>query len=264
MANDIFTVSDLSFSYGGKTKKEIFNGLSLTVKEGKVTTFIGANGSGKSTLFNLMTKNLKPTAGSIFLRGGNVADLRLRDFSRLVAIVHQYNSSPSDLSVESLVAYGRAPYQNFHTMLSREEAAEDERMVAWAIETCNLGDVADRPVSALSGGQCQRVWIAMALAQGTRVLLLDEPTTYLDIRYQLDILRLVRRLNKEFDMTVVMVLHDMNQALCYSDEVVALARGQVAAQGDPADIVTPALLKQVYGVDLEMTAVDGKPFVLAV
>lgn len=239
----------------------IFDGLDLAIPEGQITTLIGANGSGKSTLFNLLTKNLKPTGGSIHLRGGDVSALRLRDFARLVAIVHQKNSAPGDLAVEKLVGYGRFPY---HGMGSAASTEEDERMVAWALEVTGLTEYARRPVSALSGGQTQRVWIAMALAQGSDVLLLDEPTTYLDIRYQLDILHLVKRLNSEFGMTVIMVLHDVNQALRYSDNLVALAGGRIVAQGAPDSIITPNLLEQVYGVRLGVTTIEGKPFVLAV
>lgn len=258
MANNVFTISGLSFSYD---QNRIFEGLDLELREGVVTTLIGANGSGKSTLFNLMTKNLKPSAGSVFLRGGDVGLLRLRDFAKLVAIVHQRNTAPADLSVEKLVGYGRFPYR---ALGRRADVEEDERMVQWALETTGLAQFAKQSVSSLSGGQAQRVWIAMALAQGSKVLLLDEPTTFLDVRYQLDILRLVRRLNEEFGMTVVMVLHDINQALHYSDEVVALAGGRIAAQGAPEDIVTPELLEQVYEVSLRVVDVDGKPFVLEV
>ena len=258
MASNVFSIRDLSFSYGAK---RVFDGLSLDIPEGKVTTLIGANGSGKTTLFNLMTKNLKPQRGSVYLRQGNVADLRLRDFSRLVAIVHQHNTAPTDLSVEKLVAYGRFPHGRAGLGGS---AAENERMVSWALRTTGLSDFAQQPVSSLSGGQAQRAWIAMALAQGTEVLLLDEPTTFLDVRYQLDILRLVRSLNADTGMTVVMVLHDMNPAIHYSDHLVALAEGNVASQGGPARIVTPELLLRVYGIPLEVIDVKGLPFVLQV
>ena len=271
-AGNVFTVRGLGFSYGGRAAGKggaaaggrgarLFDGLDLDIREGVVTTLIGANGSGKSTLFNLLTKNLKPQAGSIFLRAGDVSALRLRDFAKLVAIVHQRNSAPGDLSVEKLVGYGRYPFQGLG---QKRDADEDERMVAWALETTGLSELADAPVASLSGGQAQRAWIAMALAQGSKVLLLDEPTTYLDVRYQLDILRLVRRLNAEFGITVVMVLHDINQALCYSDEVVALADGRIVAQGAPREVVTPDVIKRVYGIDLDVVEVEGKPFVLAV
>lgn len=271
-AGNVFTVRGLTFGYGGRSTgaggaaaggcaARIFDGLDLDIREGVVTTLIGANGSGKSTLFNLLTKNLKPRSGSIFLRAGDISALRLKDFAKLVAIVHQRNSAPGDLSVEKLVGYGRYPFQGLG---QKRDADEDERMVAWALETTGLSELADAPVASLSGGQAQRAWIAMALAQGSKVLLLDEPTTYLDVRYQLDILRLVRRLNAEFGITVVMVLHDINQALCYSDEVVALADGRIVAQGAPREVVTPDVIKRVYGIDLDVVEVEGKPFVLAV
>ena len=255
---NLFTVQGLRFAYGDHV---IFDGLDLTLREGVVTTLIGANGSGKTTLFNLMTKQLRPQGGNVYLRRGNIAYIGLRDFARLVSIVHQNNTAPGDLSVEKLVRYGREPYHGLGQVASTEE---DDAMVKWAIDTCDLAAFADKPVASLSGGQRQRAWIAMALAQGARVLLLDEPTTYLDVRYQLDILRLVRRLNREFGLTVVMVLHDINQSLYYSDEVVALADGRIVAQGAPEQVVTPELVKRVYGVDLGIAEVNGKPFVLAV
>ncbi len=254
----VFTVAGLSFSYGST---RVFDGLDLALPEGKITTIIGANGSGKSTLFNLMTKNLAPDAGAVFLRGGNVADLSLKDFARLVAIVHQTNTVPPGLSVKRLVSYGRSPHHRFG---QTSHTDEDDRMIAWALETCDLASRAEEPLSALSGGQRQRAWIAMSLAQGTKVLLLDEPTTYLDVRYQLDVLRLVRRLNREFGMTVVMVLHDINQSLHYSDEVVALAGGRVVAQGAPDRVVSSDLVREVYGIDLEVVTIGARPFVLAV
>ena len=260
----VFSVRGLEFSYPGDHKgcrKRIFGGLDLDLREGVVTTLIGANGSGKSTLFNLLTKNLTPDAGQILLRGGNVADLRLQDFARLVAIVHQNNVCPADLTVERLVHYGRVPFSGPFTPRDHDK---DEAWVHWALATTQLLELADRPVGELSGGQRQRAWLAMALAQGSDVLLLDEPTTFLDIRYQLQLLRLVRQLNREFGLTVVMVLHDVNQAMHYSDEVVALAGGRVVAQGAPADVVTPELMRRVYGVSLQVAHVEGHPFVLTV
>ena len=255
---NLFTVRGLKFAYGDPV---IFDGLDLTLHEGVITTLIGANGSGKTTLFNLMTKQLRPMAGDVFLRRGNIAYIGLRDFARLVSIVHQRNTVPADLSVAKLVGYGREPYHGLGQVAATEE---DDAMVAWALDVCDLRAFADKPVSSLSGGQSQRAWIAMALAQGARVLLLDEPTTYLDVRYQLDILRLVRRLNREYGLTVIMVLHDINQSLYYSDEVVALAKGRIVAQGAPDQVVAPDLIREVYGIDLDIAQVNGKPFVLGV
>lgn len=167
MASNVFTVRGLSFSYGKrsgeKSAPQLFDGLDLDIHEGVVTTLIGANGSGKSTLFNLLTKNLKPQAGSIHLRAGDVSALRLKDFAKLVAIVHQRNSAPGDLSVEKLVGYGRFPFQGLG---EKRNADEDERMVAWALETTGLSELASSPVASLSGGQAQRAWIAHGACAG--------------------------------------------------------------------------------------------------
>ncbi|WP_440449152.1 ABC transporter ATP-binding protein [Ruminococcus intestinalis] len=258
MANNIFEIKDLSFSYG---KNKVIDGLNLKIKEGKITTLIGANGCGKSTLFNLMTKNIKPDNGKIFLGGQNIEQMKLKDFARKTAIVHQYNTAPPDITVKKLVEFGRTPY---HTLGLSPNLEEDREKVRFALEITNTKKFEDKPVSQLSGGQKQRVWIAMALAQDTKILFLDEPTTYLDIRYQLQILRLVKRLNSEFNITVIMVLHDINQSLCYSDEIVAMQNGKVLSQGVPKEIITPKLIKEVYGVTLETGEIDGKPFVIPV
>ena len=258
MADKIFTIQNLSFAYG---RHQVLKDLELELHEGAITTLIGANGCGKSTLFNLMTKNLKPDSGRIFLRDRDIGELRLKDFARQAAIVHQYNTAPADLTVEKLVSYGRTPY---HTLGLSPDAAEDEEKVRWAMEITHTAKYKDKPVAELSGGQKQRVWIAMALAQDTKVLFLDEPTTYLDIRYQLQILKLVRDLNRSFGITIVMVLHDINQSLYYSDEIIAMQGGRIIAQGLPEEIITQKLVKTVYDVELDIRRVDGKPFVIPV
>lgn len=258
MSDNVFQIRGLSFAYG---KHTVLKGLNLDLHAGRITTLIGANGCGKSTLFHLMTKNLRPDAGRILLRDQDISACRLRDFARQVAIVHQYNTAPADLSVEKLVAYGRTPYQ---TMGLSPDPEADAEKIRWALEITHTDKYRDKPVAELSGGQKQRVWIAMALAQGTQVLFLDEPTTYLDIRYQLQILHLIRQLNREYGMTIVMVLHDINQSLHYSDEIVAMSDGQVCAHGLPEEIVTPPLIRRVYDVDLAIRSVDGKPFVIPV
>lgn len=258
MATDVFKIRGLSFAYG---RHQVLNDLNLTIKEGAITTLIGANGSGKSTLFNLMTKNLKPQQGEISLYDQNIGQCHIKEFAKQVAIVQQYNTAPPDLTVGKLVSYGRTPY---HSMGFSSNPEEDEKKVQWALEITNTVKIKEKPVIELSGGQKQRVWIAMALAQGTRVLLLDEPTTYLDVRYQLDILRLIKRLNREFKITVIMVLHDINQSLYYSDEIVAMKDGKVIAHGLPEEIITTELVRQVYDVDLQIQKVDEKPFVIPV
>lgn len=175
--DNVFDIKGLTFSYGSE---QVIKGLDLSLKEGKVTTLIGANGCGKSTLFNLITKNLKPQGGSIMLGGREVSQIKLKDFAKQVAIVHQYNTAPADISVEKLVAFGRTPYHGFGSIANSEE---DEQKIKRALEITNTEKLKDKAVAQLSGGQKQRVWIAMAHAQDTKILFLDEPTTYLDIRY---------------------------------------------------------------------------------
>lgn len=250
-------VRDLKFAYG---KNKVLKGVSLKIEEGKVTTILGANGCGKSTLFSLMTKNLFPNRGNIYLKGRNIQNLTLKEFARKVAIVQQYNTASDDITVENLISFGRTPYKK----LMQGNSEEDEHMVEWAMEVTDLKPYREREVKRLSGGQRQRVWIAMALAQGTKILFLDEPTTYLDIRYQIDILHLVRKLNREFGITIVMVLHDINQAITYSDIVIGLKDGKVLVEGKPEDVITKESIRELYEIELEVTSVGGHKFVLAV
>lgn len=258
MDNIVYSVKNLSFSYG---KNKVISDLSFDLHSGKITTLIGANGCGKSTLFNLMTKNLSPDSGSITINGKSISDLRIKELAKQAAIVHQYNTAPYDLTVEKLIGYGRTPYQRCGIPI---DPKADEEAVQRAMEITGTLELKDQAVAQLSGGQKQRVWIAMALAQGTKILFLDEPTTYLDVRYQLDILRLIRNLNKEHQMTIIMVLHDINQSLYYSDEIIAMKDGKIIAQGKPEEVITTGLVKTVYDVDLNIQQIDGKPFVIPV
>ena len=250
-------VRDLHFSYG---TNKILKGVSLKIKENKITTIMGANGCGKSTLFQLMTKNLYPKKGNIYLKGKNIQNLSLKEFSCRVAIVQQYNTASEDITVESLVSFGRTPHKKMMHGLN----SADEQMIEWALDVTNLKEYRNREVSRLSGGQKQRVWIAMALAQGTKTLFLDEPTTYLDIRYQIEILQLVRKLNHDFGITIIMVLHNINQAIAYSDEIIGLKDGKVLIEGDPENAITESSLCELYGIELKVTHVDGRKFVLAI
>ncbi len=263
--NPIFRTEHLSFSYPGKRngKKRIpvLNDLSLEIQKGKITTIIGANGCGKSTLLNLLTKNLTPDSGQIYLRDKPVAEVKPKAYAKEVAIVHQNNVAPPDVTVEHLVAFGRTPHTKYGFPENKEE---DRKKIAWALDVTKMTELKDQPVAELSGGQKQRAWIAMALAQGTEILFLDEPTTYLDIRYQLQILRLVRRLNMEYGLTIVMVLHDINQSLYYSDEIIALHNGGIVAQGKPTDVINEDLIHEVYDIDLTIVNVDEAPFILPI
>ena len=257
-SNCVYEVRDLTFSYG---KNNVLRGLSLDLEEGVITTLIGANGCGKSTLFNLMTKNLRPDGGNILFRGQPLSDIRLKDFAKQAAIVHQYNTAPPDLTVEKLVSYGRTPY---HTFGLSKSSSEDEEKVNFAMEITDTAKHKSKPISELSGGQRQRVWIAMAIAQDTKTLFLDEPTTYLDVRYQLQILKLIKKLSRDFGITIVMVLHDINQSLYYSDRIIAMKDGKIIAHGEPEKIVSRELVREVYGVELDVTSVNGKPFIIPV
>lgn len=254
----VYSVKNLSFAYD---KQKVLNELSFDLKEGKITTLIGANGCGKSTLFNLMTKNLKKDRGVISLYGRGIDTIRLKDFAKKVAIVHQYNTAPADISVEKLISYGRTPHHSFGIP---GDTKADEEKIRWAMEITNTLKHKDKPVSKLSGGQKQRVWIAMALAQDTKILFLDEPTTYLDVRYQIQILKLIHQLNRDFGITIIMVLHDINQSLYYSDEILAMKDGKIIAQGEPETIIDAKLVKDVYGVELDIGNMNGKPFILPV
>lgn len=250
-------VRGLSFAYG---KNKVLKDVSLKIEEGKITTIMGANGCGKSTLFSLMTKNLYARKGKIFLRGKNIQNLNLKEFAKQVSIVQQYNTSSDDITVERLVAFGRTP----HRKPMQGKSEEDERLVEWAMEVTGILEYRDREVSRLSGGQRQRVWIAMALAQNTKILFLDEPTTYLDIRYQIEILELVRKLNNEFGITIIMVLHDINQAIYFSHQVIGLKDGLVEFQGSPEEVIDRQSIHSLYGIELDVTQIDGKKFVLTV
>ncbi|MBF1050631.1 MAG: ABC transporter ATP-binding protein [Peptostreptococcaceae bacterium] len=250
-------VNDLYFAYD---KEDIIKGVCFEIKRGKITTLMGANGCGKSTLFQLMTKNLKPRLGNVTLDEKDINTTKLKEFARNVAIVHQYNKAPSDLLIENLISYGRLPFLN-HLQQPREE---DKNIVQWALEVVNLKELRKRPIGQLSGGQRQRAWIGMSLAQKPKILFLDEPTTYLDVKYQIEILRLIKHLNEKYDMTIVMVLHDINQAIHYSDEIIGMKNGNILFQGDPNEVITEESIQEMYGIHLDVEHFKEQKYVLAV
>ena len=237
-------ISNIVMSYDGVTNQ--LNGVTTALEKGKITTIIGPNGCGKSTLLGVISRNHTPSRGNVRLENKDILDFKAKEFAQKLAIVYQTNITPHQLTVEKLVSYGRVPYQN---LISRN-VEEDKAAVDWAIECTNLQDIRDRHLENLSGGQRQRVWIAMALAQKSEILCLDEPTTYLDIYYQIELLEIVKKLNEEHGLTIVMVLHDMNQAIKYSDHIILMKDGQVLTEGPPEIVMTKEIIKEVYGVDV--------------
>ncbi|PHN51829.1 ABC transporter ATP-binding protein [Pseudomonas syringae] len=238
---------DLTLSY---QRQVIIDSLDLQLPAGQVTVLIGSNGCGKSTLLKSLARLLKPQQGTVVLNGADIHQKSTATVARELAILPQMPSAPEGISVRQLVALGRYPYQNW----MQQWSAEDEAMVARALAQTGMQDLADRPVDALSGGQRQRAWIAMTLAQDTDIVLLDEPTTFLDQAHQIEVLDLLRDLNRQEGKTIVMVLHDLNLACRYADHMVAVHERSAFAQGRPADILSEALVKQVFGLNCRIIA----------
>ena len=252
--NDLIHIEDLSLSY--ETDTIIVHELNLRIQQGTITALVGPNGCGKSTLLRGLSRLIRPVKGSVALNGQDIHAMKAKDLAKKLGILPQSPIAPEGLTVHELVAQGRYPHQNWFQQWS----SEDERIVEDALITTNLTLFADRPVDTLSGGQRQRAWIAMALAQQTDVLLLDEPTTYLDLAYQMDVLDLLDDLNAR-GRTIVMVLHDLNQAARYADTIVALRGGQIVAQGTPDVVMTQENILQVFGLKAHVFSdpVTGTP-----
>lgn len=235
-------VKDLSVGYGERT---VLDTLNVDIKRGAITSIVGPNGCGKSTLLRTMSRLLNPTKGEIVLDGKSIHDIPTRKLATQLGLLPQTPIAPDGIVVADLVGRGRTPHQGILGRWSQQ----DYDIVAEALETTGISDLAERSIDELSGGQRQRVWIAMALAQRTDTLLLDEPTTYLDVKHQLDVLDLLTELNRDRGTTIVMVLHDLNLAARYSDELVAVSGGKVFAHGHPREVITKENVKSVFGID---------------
>jgi iron complex transport system ATP-binding protein len=232
---------DLTLAYD---KREVSRELSVTIPSGKITAIVGANACGKSTLLRALARLLKPQHGVVLLDGEDIHNLPTKVVARKLGILPQTPSVPSGISVTDLIARGRYPHQK----LVRQWTPEDEATVAAAMVATQTLELARRPVDELSGGQRQRVWIAMVLAQDTDILLLDEPTTFLDLSHQIDVLDLLKDLNTQHARTIVLVVHDLNHAARYADHVIAMRQGSIVAQGPPREIVTQELVEQILGM----------------
>jgi len=248
---------ELHLAYDGRT---VVEDLHLTVPTGRVTAIVGANACGKSTLLRALARLLAPHKGVVELDGVALRSIPTRELARKVGILPQTPVAPEGLTVMDLVSRGRSPHQTWW----RQWSEADQRAVHGALAATGLTDLADRPVDELSGGQRQRAWIAMAVAQGTPVLLLDEPTTYLDLAHQIDVLDLITDLNRREGRTVVMVLHDLNQACRYADHVIAMKAGRVVAEGTPEEVVTEKNVEHVFALRSRVITdpVSGTPLVI--
>ena len=235
-------LENISFSYN--KKKEFIQDLSLEFKSGEITTILGPNGSGKSTLLHMMSTYLKPKSGKIYLGDKDLGKLKQKEIAKYISCVYQENEAPDDITVRDLVSFGRNIYSN----VKKEDKEENKRMIDFALKATGIEEIQDKKVVNLSGGQKQRAFIAMSLAQNTEVLLLDEPTTYLDIYHQIEILEVVKSLNEKYNITIVMVLHDLNQAINYSHNIVIMKNGNLIKQAKATEVLNEQTIKDVYNV----------------
>lgn len=252
------SAKQVTIGYDGKI---IVPNLDLDIAEGKISAIIGPNGCGKSTILKTMARLHPVSNGAIYLDGRMIHQTPTKEIAKRMAILPQAPEAPEGLSIYELVSYGRTPYQAGFSRLSEH----DREMIAWSIEVTGLTDLQHQAVDTLSGGQRQRAWIAMAIAQETNLLLLDEPTTYLDLAHQLEVLELLQRLNKDDGRTIVMVIHDLNHAARFADEIVAIKAGQLVHQGSAEEVMTPTVMREVFQIDtVIMTDIrTGKPAMLS-
>jgi len=245
----------------GYADRVVLDNLDVSVPTGVITTVIGPNGCGKSTLLRTLSRLLKPRQGTVLLDGHDIARLRTKDVAKRMGLLPQTPIAPEGLTVADLVARGRHPHQSW----VRQWSSDDADVVAKALQMTGVADLAHRPVDSLSGGQRQRVWISMTLAQGTDLLLLDEPTTYLDLAHAIDVIDLVDDLH-EGGCTIVMVLHDLNLAVRYSDNLIVMKAGSIVAQGHPSDVITSDLLLDTFGLQAKVIddPVSERPLIVPI
>lgn len=248
------TTTNLAIAYEDKL---IVDGLNMNIPKGKITTIIGPNGCGKSTVLKTIGRILKPKEGLVYLNGDDIRNLSTKEVAQKMAILPQSPQAQGGLTVGELVSYGRFPHKKGFGKLS----PEDKKVIQWALDVTKLTELEVTMVDNLSGGQRQRVWIAMALAQQTDLILLDEPTTYLDMAYQLEVLELLYNLNRKQSCTIVMVLHDLNLAARFADYMIAIRSGSIISHGTPEEIMTKKVLKDTFNIDAEIVwgSKTGRP-----
>ena len=243
--------SELQIGYGDRV---VVENMDVNIQRDKITTIIGPNGSGKSTILKAITRLIRYQKGSVILNGRDILDMKPKDLAKTIGVLPQLHSAPSDFRVKELVGYGRMPHQKMFA----GKSAEDERIIQWAMEVTGTWQFRDKSIYEISGGESQRVWIATVLAQKPEILFLDEPTTYLDISHQLETMQLVRKLNRETGIGVVMVLHDLSQALEVSDHIIVIMDGKKYSEGAPEEVITTKMMRDVYNVDCEIVTLAGR------
>ena len=248
---------DLSLGYGGD---DVVHHLDVEIPAGRITMIVGANACGKSTLLRGLARLLRPTGGEVVLDGTSLRELRSLDIAKVIGLLPQSPVAPDSITVADLVGRGRYPHQGWF----RQWTSADEVAVQAALEATDTVDLAGRPLAELSGGQRQRVWVAMALAQDTDLLLLDEPTTFLDINHQVELLDLLTDLNRQRGTTIVIVLHDLNLACRYADHIIAMKQGTIVVEGPPRAVIDAAVVTDVFGLACEVAPdpLTGAPMVL--
>ncbi|MCG7386705.1 ABC transporter ATP-binding protein [Paenibacillus sp. ACRRY] len=253
----VFQAEDLVAGYDNKT---VIHGVDLAIPSNQISVIIGANGCGKSTLLKTLARLIKPISGKITLDGKPISKFPPKQLARVVGLLPQSPIVPEGISVADLVGRGRFPHQSLLSGWTKK----DYEAVAEAMEIMDITEFANHNIDELSGGQRQRVWIAMALAQQTDILFLDEPTTFLDITYQVEILDLLTDLNRRHGTTIVMVLHDINLSARYADHIIALVEGKLVAEGAPSDVITSTMVKDIFGLDCTVVEdpLSGSPLVV--
>lgn len=253
------TTRKLTLAYDRAT---IIKDLNVEIPAHQITALVGANGCGKSTLLKGLARLLKPQSGMVYLDGASIAKLSTKDVAKRLGMLPQSPVAPEGLTVRELVAQGRYPHQSWFQQWSKE----DEHLTEQALAITGMTELGDRPLDSLSGGQRQRAWIAMALAQNTDILLLDEPTTFLDLAHQIEVLDLLYDLNQSQERTIVMVLHDLNQACRYADYLVAMRQGYIYAQGIPTEVMTEEMVQEVFGLKSQIVQdpVSGTPMCIPI
>lgn len=239
------STKNLNISYGNL---DIVKDLNLNIPKGKITTIIGSNGCGKSTILKTIARIIQPKSGDIYVNGKNIKNENPKDLAKTMAVLPQSPSAPSSLTVEELISYGRFPYQKGFGKLKKE----DKDIITWALKSTKIEEFRHREMEALSGGQRQRAWIAMALAQQTDILILDEPTTYLDLAHQLEVLKLLEELNKNQGTTIVMVIHELNNASRFADHMIGVKKGKVVCEGSAYEVMTQKNLRELFNIDAEI------------